>query len=350
MTDTQIMDHVGPTPPVAPAPIAERDAVDPETFAQEVAPGYVPVVLRGQAARWPAVQAGRAGAAAMAAYIGRFRPGKPAEVLIGPPGIKGRFFYSDDMRGFNFKREKAPLHMLVAEVMKMAGSDQPYALYANAATADEHMPGWAAENPLGLPAPGAEARLWIGNATQVATHYDVSPNVAVVVAGKRRFTLFPPEQLENLYVGPLDRTLAGPPVSMVDPLAPNLDTYPRYAEALRHAQTAELEPGDAIFIPAIWWHHVSALDPLNVLVNYWWAYDSSATPFIAMIHAMMSVRDLPLPEKQAWKSWFDHYVFAEDAAAAADHLPEAVRGPLGPASKARTERIRAFLIGSLQPH
>ena len=331
-----------------PGAIAERDAVDPETFEREVASAFSPVVLRGQAAQWPAVAAGRRGNAAMAAYMDRFQPGKPAEVLIGPPAIGGHFFYSDDMCGFNFKREQVPLRMLVAELMKMADVDEPHALYASAATAEEHMPGWAAENRLGLPAPGAQARLWIGNATQVSTHYDVSPNVAVVVAGRRRFTLFPPEQLSNLYVGPIDRTMAGPPVSMVDPLAPDLERYPRFAEALESALSAELGSGDALFIPAIWWHHVNAIDTFNVLVNYWWAYDSSATPFIAMVHAMMSVRDLPLPEKQAWKAWFDHYVFAEDADRVADHLPEAVRGPLGPASRERTERLRAFVVGSLQ--
>ena len=33
---------------------------------------------------------------------------------------------------------------------------------------------------------------------------------------------------------------------------------------------ADLEPGDAIYIPALWWHAVQATGELNVLVNYWW--------------------------------------------------------------------------------
>jgi len=40
-------------------------------------------------------------------------------------------------------------------------------------------------------------------------------------------------------------------------------------------------------------------------------------------------------------------VFDEDAAHAGDHLPPNVRTVLGPASEERSERLRAFLLGSL---
>ncbi len=328
--------------------VAERGAVDVDTFAAEIVGGYRPVVLRGQVAHWQAVAAGRGGDRAMAEYLAGFGGAKPLEVLIGPPDIEGRFFYADDtLTGFNFHRQQVPIGALVAELLRYAesGEARPHALYANAATAPDHLPGWEAANPLALGI-DAPARLWIGNATRVATHYDTSINIACVVAGRRRFTLFPPEQLANLYIGPLDHTMAGPPSSMVDPDAPDLARYPRFADALAHAEVAELEPGDAIFIPPIWWHHVRAFDPFNVLVNYWWEHRSSAA-FVALVHAIGAVRDLPTAEKAAWRSWFDHLVFSPDAAGAADHLPEAARGILGPASAARTAKIRQFLLGML---
>ena len=90
--------------------------------------------------------------------------------------------------------------------------------------------------------------LWIGNRTHTATHWDQSQNLACVVAGRRRWTLFPPEQLKNLYVGPLEFTLAGQPTSLVDIDAPDLKTYPRFAEALKVARRAELGPGDALYM------------------------------------------------------------------------------------------------------
>lgn len=331
--------------------VVERAAVDAAVFASEIVTAFQPVVLRGQVRHWQALAAGRDGDRAMAEYLAAFgaRGGKPLDVMIAPPEAEGRFFYADEtLAHFNFHRQQVPIGALVAELLRFAETDaaRPHTLYANAATAPEHLPDWEDANPLDLGV-DAPARLWIGNATQIATHYDTSINIACVVAGRRRFTLFPPDQLANLYVGPLDHTMAGPPSSMVDPENPDLVRYPRFAEALAQSQIAELEPGDAIFIPPIWWHHVRSFGRLNVLVNYWWEHRSGAA-FLALVHAIGAVRDLPVAEKQAWQSWYDHLVFAPQAACAADHLPAPARGILGPESVERTGRIRQFLINMLQ--
>ena len=71
---------------------------------------------------------------------------------------------------------------------------------------------------------------------------DLPDNLACVVAGRRRVTLFPPAQLENLYIGPLDHTPAGQAVSLVDFHAPDPARFPKFTEALRHARGAVLEP------------------------------------------------------------------------------------------------------------
>src|SRR5690625_7659936 len=86
---------------------------------------------------------------------------------------------------------------------------------------------FARENHCDLVGSTAVARIWVGNAATVSTHYDLLDNIVCVVSGRRRFTLFPPEQLTNLYVGPLDFTLSGQPVSMVNLQDPDFDRLDR---------------------------------------------------------------------------------------------------------------------------
>ncbi len=331
-----------------PKAIHERGPVDTETFAREIATAYVPIVLRGQVADWPAVHAGAEGPAAMARYINGLSRGQPVEVMVGAPEIAGRFFYSDDMRGFNFRRSQVPLPNLLQELLRLGDIEDPPAVYAGAAATNDCLPGWQQANPPPLPTPGANPRIWIGNATRVALHYDVSDNIACVVAGRRRFTLIPPEQIANLYVGPLEWTLAGQPTSMVDHATPDFDRYPRFAEALANSASADLEPGDAIYIPSLWWHGVDAQASFNVLLNYWWGQADDTPAFAAMIHTLLSIRDVSPGERRAWRAWFDHYVFDEGAAeATVAHLPPHAHGVLDAPSPGRTRKIKEYLKRAL---
>ena len=188
-----------------------------------------------------------------------------------------------------------------------------------------------------------EPRMWIGNAVKVNTHFDLAHNIACVVGGRRRFTLFPPEQLPNLYVGPIEFTISGPPISMVALSNPDFGRFPRFTAALAASQRAELEPGDALYIPYGWWHHVEALTPFNVLANYWWNEARQAgSPFDSMLHAILAVRDLPPEQRAVWRTMFEHYVFQSGDESMA-HLPREQRGMLGPPSPEREKAIRAIL-------
>ncbi len=150
-------------------------------------------------------------------------------------------------------------------------------------------------------------------------------NVACAVAGRRRFTLFPPEQIANLYIGPLDFAPTGAAMSMVNLRNPDFARYPRFKDALAAAQVAELEPGDAVFIPPLWWHHVESLEPFNVLVNYWWhdplgASTEADSAFDALLHGILSIRGLPSESRRAWSAFFEQYVFG-DANQSIEHIP-----------------------------
>lgn len=326
--------------------IEEIGLLDPERFEAEVRPAHRPVVIRGAASEWPLVQAAKRSPAEAIEYLTALDSGRPTEVMIAPPSERGRFFYRPDMRGFNFKRDQATLNQLAAHLLQIADQPEPIGIYAGATAAATHLPRFDAENPFPLAARqrDAQTRIWLGNATQVATHFDLSDNFAVVALGRRRFTLFPPQAAVDLYVGPLDVTIAGQPVSMVDPLAPDLERYPRYAAARELALTAELGPGDALFVPSLWWHHVEATEPVNVLVNYWHNDVAHGGGFAALVHALLAIRDLPPEQRRAWNAWFDHFVFGEEAPAAAAHLPPHAQGVTGPPSPERDEMIRQFLV------
>lgn len=320
--------------------VPELEGLDPARFQDEVVAAFRPVVLRGVAVDWPAVVAARRSDEAVVDYLAALDSGRPAQLFIGPPEIDGRFFYNPTLSGCNFQTRAAPLDALMRHLLATRGQQGVDALYAGAAATDQHLPEWSRRNPLPFDLPTARARVWVGNRTDVATHFDEASNIAVVVAGRRRFTLFPPEQVDNLYVGPLHLTIAGPPVSMVDCEKPDLVAYPRFAEALRHAMVAELEPGDAIYIPPIWWHDVRALTPFNVMVNHWWEDAGAVSPLDALKKTLRAVRDLPAPYRQAWRHWFERFVFDDDAPHAADYLPEHARGLVGSPSAARDRFLR----------
>jgi hypothetical protein len=319
-----------------------------QPLPDEVLCSPVPLVLRGLVAHWPLVQSARQSARAADTYLRRFYRGATVLGSHRPPGSDGRIFYNDELNGFNFDSQMVRFDQVLDSLAACLDAPAPPTLYVGSTTIDTCLPGLRAENDLNLGARDPLASLWIGNRTRIPAHYDVPDNLACVAAGRRRFTLFPPEQLKNLYVGPLDRTPAGQSVSMVDLHAPDLARYPRFAEALVHAQAAELEAGDAVFIPSMWWHHVEGLEPFNILINYWWRQSPAwmDTPFNALLLGLMTMRDLPPAQRAAWQEIFRHYIFDSDGSEAA-HVPPAARGVLAPLDAAGARVLRAQLLNRL---
>ncbi|KAB7764219.1 cupin-like domain-containing protein [Xanthomonas maliensis] len=334
--------------PTEPGAIAELHGLHAQHLDPALLRGSTPLVLRGLVRDWPLTQAGLSGAHATVDHLRGFDRGEPVIAQVGPPDIGGRFFYNDDLSGFNFRPERVPLTVVLETLLRELSNPQPPAIYVGSTTLETYLPGLREQAPVALPTQAPLGSIWIGNRTRIAAHQDLPDNLACVTAGRRRFTLFPPAQLPNLYIGPLDLTPAGQPISLVDMTAPDLARFPRYAQALEHALVAELEPGDALFIPSMWWHHVQALEGFNVLVNFWWRQSPAHmdSPMNALMLALLTVRDLPPPQRAIWRDVFDHYVFAADDNTAA-HMPEAARGALAPMDDARARRLRARLLQRL---
>jgi hypothetical protein len=326
-------------------PVRELRDISAAQFREEILPSHQPALLRGAVRHWPAVAAGRESAHSMASYLRGFDTGASADTMFGDPSIDGKFFYNDELTAHNFERRPERIVASLERLLALLDDPAPPAVYVGAVPTPSSLPGFVRDNPMDLIDPAVVPRVWIGNRVTVQTHYDISHNIACVVAGRRRFTLFPPEQLVNLYVGPLEFTLAGQPISMVRLDRPDFERYPRFRDALATALVAELEPGDALFIPYMWWHHVESRERFNVLVNYWWdetpAWQGSA--FEALLHGLMAIRSLP-PEKRAiWQKVFEHYVFQTGGDPVA-HLTPRQQGIQGPPSPQLAEVMRAKLL------
>jgi Cupin-like domain len=338
-------------------PIQELRDLTPGQVPAGLTEAAQPVVLRGLVSHWPVVHAALTSDEAVADYLHGCWRGAPVAIMTGPPEIDGRIFYNNDLTGMNFGRADAPLPALLTELLRCRSDERPPCYYVGSTTLEDCLPGFRAHNDLDLTAlacgtgsaPDALASLWLGNRSRIAPHYDLPDNMACVAAGRRRFTLFPPAQLPNLYVGPIDFTPAGQPVSLVDLKHPDLERFPRFAQALQHAQVAELGPGDALYIPSMWWHQVEALEPFNLLINYWWRQSPAHMdpPVLTLMMALLSLRDLPEPQRRAWQGLFDHYVFQAGAENAA-HIPEHARHALAPLTPQGASNLRSHLIHRLQ--
>jgi hypothetical protein len=327
--------------------VPEHEGVDRERFVGEIVPAGRPAVLRGLCGDWPAVRAAREGDETLAAYLASKANDEPAEAWFGAPEIQGRFGYSDDFSGFNHERKLATVEQLLDLLLRQRGHARPFSIYAGGVPVRRHLPALLPDITVPLLDPHKEMliSLWLGNRTRTAAHWDFPQNLACVVAGRRRFTLFPTDQLKNLYMGPLDFTLAGQPTSLVDVDVPDFERHPRFREALEAAETAELGPGDALYLPSLWFHAVEGLEEIGAMVNFWWrdAPPPMLTPLNALYHALITMKDLPENELAAWRVMFDHYVFRDDGDPAA-HLPEEARGILGRRTPELVARVKAMLV------
>ncbi len=334
------------TPAPFGQPIPSLDVVTPDMFEGLVAQGR-PAVLRGAARHWPLVEQARISARAAGDYLKRFDTDRPVQVWLGEPAIQGRFFYGETLDNLNFQKFDAPVSPTLDHLLAQADAEMPQSVFIQSMSVADHLPGLLPQLNLDL-VPGVAPRIWIGNQLRVQTHYDPVDNIACVAAGRRRFTLFAPEQMANLYIGPLYKTVAGAPISLASLENPDFERFPRLRAAMGNALYADLEPGDALYIPYFWWHHVQSLSDFNILVNFWWdrAPAQHAEAMDAFVHALLAVRRLPEGKRDIWKAMFEHYVFDVNGDAAA-HLSDADKGILGAVPDSDLAQMQQKLLARL---
>lgn len=318
-----------------------------DPFRQQVVEAARPTVLRGLVVDWPVVTAARESARGLRDYLARFDGGAQVETFFGDPAIRGKYYYNPGLQGFNFERRMMKLIEAIDAIL--AAVDEPAArsVYVGSMPANDCLPGFAADNPMPLVTSGGGPRIWLGTPSNISAHYDTFDNLACVVAGRRRFTLYAPDLIGKLYIGPIDNTMSGPPVSLAASSGAE-GHFPLFDEIKDQAQIVELEAGDALYLPKLWWHQVESLSPFNGLVNYWWDATGAGpdSPYTALLLSMITIAERPPAERQAWKAFFEHYVFRSQGHPLA-HLPPQQHGLLGPL-KDNYAKIRARIMSLLR--
>jgi hypothetical protein len=307
--------------------IAVIDKVDRVTFENEIRPLNQPVVMKGLVSHWPCVEAAKKSSEALGAYLKKHDSRRTSLVSVCPAEFKGRFFYNESLTGVNFTAINESISGLVDWFLAQPASQCGEARYIQALPIPAVAPDMMAGLNMPLLNTDVQPRLWLGNTICTQTHLDRPENIACHVAGKKVFTLFPPDQLPNLYMGPLDMTPGGALISLASLDEPDFNAHPRFAQALEVAQQAHLEPGDALYIPSYWWHHVQTTGPLNMLVNYWWndARPDAYHPLATLYLAALSIKHLPSDQRQFWKTMLDYYIF-DSAGDPVAHLPASIQG------------------------
>ncbi|CAI5761984.1 JmjC domain-containing protein [Podarcis lilfordi] len=97
---------------------------------------------------------------------------------------------------------------------------------------------------------------------QLWTHYDVMDNFLIQVTGKKKVVLYSPRDAPYLY-------LSGTKSEVLDVDEPDLKKYPLFVKARRYE--CQLNAGDVLFIPALWFHNVTS-EEFGVGVNVFWKH------------------------------------------------------------------------------
>ncbi|HAT40851.1 MAG TPA: cupin-like domain-containing protein [Rheinheimera sp.] len=298
--------------------IPELDATAPSFDISLIFSAAEPVVIRGLVDHWPAITAARQSNVTLTQFLQGFDNGASMDTLLLANETEGKVGYDDQsLSKYNFERRKYPISAVLHQLLKPQSANA-VRIALQSARLDWCLPKFQDQHRMPGLSHDVIGRIWIGNQAVVPAHVDHADNLALVLAGSRTFTLFPPDQVANLYIGPLQSAPTGAPISLVDVLKPDFQKFPRYRLAESAAMRATLHVGDILYLPALWWHHVQAHDDFNILLNYWWGGpigtgSKEPSPYDALLTALFTFNDMPDVQRERWRTMFDYFVFRQKA-------------------------------------
>ena len=84
----------------------------------------VPWIARGYVSDWPLVEASENSAQSALSYLAGFYQGRPVNAFLAEPESNGRFFYNDEVTGFNFVQVSTQLTQVFDKLLAFSQSDQ----------------------------------------------------------------------------------------------------------------------------------------------------------------------------------------------------------------------------------
>jgi ribosomal protein L16 Arg81 hydroxylase len=113
--------------------------------------------------------------------------------------------------------------------------------------------------------------LWFAAAGHLTPlHYDAYDNFLNQIIGRKKITLFSPSDKPYLYSSSEDGTDKHVPVNL---FKPDNEQFPDFVRATPIEFI--LEPGDTLYLPADWSHHIESLD-VTLSVNYFFGSKESS--------------------------------------------------------------------------
>jgi hypothetical protein len=146
-----------------PREIPGHELVDSESFLRRVAEPCHPAVIRGLVSAWPVTRSAALSPEHFHNYVAQFDSGKLAEVFVGERPIAGRFYYNEDLTGFNFDRQRMSFGAALDRIIAGIGRSERPSMYLGSNAVDDYLPGFSAQNALPIVSPGASARIWVGH-------------------------------------------------------------------------------------------------------------------------------------------------------------------------------------------
>jgi ribosomal protein L16 Arg81 hydroxylase len=243
-----------------PLDVDRRDGLTKQEFLDQYYAQNTPVLVTDSCSQWAATSLWNP------AYLADKLGSVEVEVMTGREGDP-RYEINSDQHRFVM-----PFDEYVAKIQAQSHSNDAYLVANNKLLATEAaLPLWddftLDERFLGPDPNRDHAFLWFGpGGTVTPLHHDSCNVLFNQVDGWKHFILIPSLEIHRVY-----NNLAV--YSEVDPLAPNLEQYPLFAGAQQYH--LDVGPGQTLFIPVGWWHHVEATEPSISISFTNFAFDNS---------------------------------------------------------------------------